>query len=287
MTEESNKNREPEIIIRRILVALDTSTHSLAALEAAARLAEAMEAELVGLFVEDVNLLRLAALPFAQEICWPSTAGRRLDERKMEHDLRLRASQARRALALAAEKIEVEWSFRVVRGAVTDEVLNASAEVDLISLGRASRSLTARVRLGSTARAAAIEGKRSVLLARHGADLEQPLVITYDGSPSAVRALAAAATLAQPNDTNLIVLIMADDPDHAPGLAEEASEWLERRVVHAEYRYLPPDDGSNLIEALYRERCGLVILGGELQLLQGDMLARILDELECPILLVR
>ncbi|HSM56356.1 MAG TPA: universal stress protein [Candidatus Sulfomarinibacteraceae bacterium] len=287
MTEESTNNREPEIVIRRILVALDTSTHSLAALEAAARLAVAMEAELVGLFVEDINLLRLAALPFAREICWPSTAGRQLDERKMERDLRLRASQARRALALTAEKVEVQWTFRVVRGAVTDEVLSAAADADLISLGRASRSLTARVRLGSTARAAAVKGERSVLLAREGADLEQPLVVTYDGSSSAGRALAAAARLAQPNDTNLIVLIMADDPDEAPRLAEEASDWLERRVVHAEYRYLPPDDGSNLIEALYRERCGLLVLGGELQLLKGDMLGRILDELDCPILLVR
>ena len=49
--------RELEPTIRRILVALDASPHSLAALEAASELADALKAELVGIFVEDVNLL--------------------------------------------------------------------------------------------------------------------------------------------------------------------------------------------------------------------------------------
>ncbi|MGB7837261.1 MAG: universal stress protein, partial [Terrimicrobiaceae bacterium] len=58
--------------IRRILVALDASAHSRAALEAACELALGLDAELSGLFVEDINLLRLAQLPFASEISYPS-----------------------------------------------------------------------------------------------------------------------------------------------------------------------------------------------------------------------
>ncbi|MBK7177644.1 MAG: universal stress protein [Chloroflexi bacterium] len=57
--------------IQRILVALDASPHSLAALEAAIDLAERLDAELQGLFVEDINLLRLAQLPFARELRYP------------------------------------------------------------------------------------------------------------------------------------------------------------------------------------------------------------------------
>ena len=52
--------RELEPTIRRILVALDASPHSQAALQAASELAAALKAELVGIFVEDVNLLHLA-----------------------------------------------------------------------------------------------------------------------------------------------------------------------------------------------------------------------------------
>lgn len=289
MTDEEQDRTEerPELVIRRILVALDTSTHSLAGLDAAARLAAAMEAELVGLFVEDINLLRLAALPFAREISWPSTAGRQLNEEVMERELRLLASQARRALAYAAEQVEAEWTFRVVRGIVAREVMNAALEADLLTLGRASRSPMARVRLGSTARAAVNQAPHSVLLAREGADLEKPIIVTYDGSPSAGRAVSTAAIMAQPHDTNLVVLVMAQNPDQAPQLAEQVSGWLDRRVPHTEYRYLPPDNGRNLVEALSREDCGLVVLGGESPLLRGEAIQQLLDELRCPVMLVR
>lgn len=276
-----------ELTIRRILVALDTSTHSMAALEASARLAASIEAELIGIFVEDVNLLRLAKLPFSKEVTWPSAARRALSEEDMEQELRLRASQARRALAYAAEEAEAEWSFRTVRGTVTEEVLKAALEADLLSLGRASRPLTKRVRLGSTARAAADKARRPVFLARKGVDPQQPIVVTYDGSPVGMRGLAAAVQMAQTNESNLIVLIMADDADDAPQLAEEASTWLDKRVAHAEYRYLPNDDRENLAFELQREECGLVILAGESPLLQGKALRRLLDELDCPALLVR
>lgn len=284
---EQETEKEPTLTIQRILVALDASTHSLAALEAAARLAGSLEAELIGLFVEDINLLRLAALPFAQELSWPSAAGRQLTEERMERDLRLRASQARRALVFAAEEAECEWSFRVVRGAVTNEVLAAALEADLLSLGRASRTLTKRVRLGSTAQAAAANAPRTVLLARQGADLEQPIVVTYDGSEVGARGLAAAVYMAQSSETNLIVFVMTDDPETAPQLAERANEWLQHRVAHAEYRYLPVENGGTLVETLQREKCGLVILSGESPLLRGDELQYLLDELDCPIMLVR
>ncbi len=55
--------RELEPTIRRILVALDASPHSQAALEAASDLADALKAELVGIFVEDVNLFERSLNP--------------------------------------------------------------------------------------------------------------------------------------------------------------------------------------------------------------------------------
>lgn len=283
----SSEENQHELVIRRILVAVDTSAHSLAALDAAARLASSMEAELTGLFVEDVNLIRLAALPFAKEICWPSSSRRVIDEVRMERELRLLASQARRALATAAEKVNAEWVFRVVRGTVTEEVLNAALEADLLSLGRASRPLTRRVRLGSTAQAVAIQAPRSVLIARKGADPELPIVVTYDGSDAGARVLNAAVRMSQVNDTNLIVLVMADDAVEAPQLAERASHLLGDRVAHAEYRFLPTNGDENLTDLLARETCAMVVLGGENRLLQGRRLYQLLDDLDCPVLLVR
>ena len=55
-----------EVTIQRILVAVDASPPSFAALEAAVELAATLGAELIVLFVEDIALLRLAESPFFQ-----------------------------------------------------------------------------------------------------------------------------------------------------------------------------------------------------------------------------
>ena len=52
----------------RILVALDASPYSHAAIEVATILAADLRAELQALFIEDIDLLRLAALPFTREV---------------------------------------------------------------------------------------------------------------------------------------------------------------------------------------------------------------------------
>lgn len=83
--------QESEFVVRRILVALDVSQHSLAALEAAVKLAARMQAELLGLFVEDLNLLRVAGLRSARQIRYPSATAEPLDLAAMERDLRVRA----------------------------------------------------------------------------------------------------------------------------------------------------------------------------------------------------
>ena len=55
--------------IKRILVPLDASMHSQAALKAGIKLAASFKAQLIALFVEDIHLLQLSELSFAREIC--------------------------------------------------------------------------------------------------------------------------------------------------------------------------------------------------------------------------
>src|SRR5262245_55288088 len=166
---------EREPTIQRILVALDASQHSLAALEAASELAEALRAELVGIFVEDVNLLHLAGLPFVREIEYPSGTARPLDGSSMERALRIQADQVRQILIGVAARHRIRWSFRVVRGQVANELLSAAQEADLLALGRASLASTRRVRLGTTARVVVAQAPRPILLLQRGHAICQPV----------------------------------------------------------------------------------------------------------------
>ena len=281
------KESKRDFTIQRILVALDASTHSLAALKAAAELAASLHAELIGLFVEDENLLHLAGLPFAHEVRTPSAASEPIDSDKMEQDLHLQASQARYALEEAAERVNARWSFKVVRGQVTTAVLAEALKADLLAMGRVSRPLMRRSRLGSTARAASVGMQRSVLLMPQSGELNYPVLVTYDGSKAAKQALMAATRLAQSSGDMLNVLLLYETEEEAETLQKEATDWLEDRGLTADYHLLPQatvTELTRLVEAA--ENCVLV-LGGEDQLMRAESIQELLNKTDCPVMLVR
>ena len=118
--------------IRRVIVGLHPALQSRALLEAALELAERMEAELVGLFVENQDLLYFAGLPFAREVGFASAIRRTLDVASMERSLRALAKEAQQTLASVAGRTPVQWSFRVVRGLPAAELLAVAEEFDLV-----------------------------------------------------------------------------------------------------------------------------------------------------------
>lgn len=127
---------------KRVLIALDASAQIPKALEKAFELALNEHAELVGLFVEDINLFRTAELPFAREIIFPAATQGTFDTAKLERELRVRANQISRAISRLAEQSSLRWSFQVVRGSVPEELASAASSVNFLLL--ASRSLRVR-----------------------------------------------------------------------------------------------------------------------------------------------
>jgi nucleotide-binding universal stress UspA family protein len=283
----SGPEREaPEFHIRRILVALDASTRSLAALEAAAALAAGLEAELSGLFVEDVELLRLAAAPAASHLLFPSATEQALDRLRMESELRAQAERARRELARAAERAHVRWSFRTVRGEVATEVLLAAAEADLLTLGRAGWSLARALRLGSTARAAVAGVQTSLLLAHRRILPNLPVLAVYDPAPSARDACRLAARLAKATSNQLIVFVPSPEPRVDPQIAAEIARDVETEGL--QLRFLPVDsrDISKFVRAVQEGRAGLVVIGGRNPLLEENAIERLVCETDSALLIV-
>jgi nucleotide-binding universal stress UspA family protein len=279
--------REFEPTIRRIVVALDASIHSLAALEAASTLADVLGAELVGVFVEDINLLRLAGLPFARELSAWSPLERPLDQLAMERQLRLQAEKVRQALAGAATRRHLRWSFRIVRGQVAAELLTAAAEADLLALGKASWTTTRHVRLGSTAREVIAQASHAILLLQQGATICPPIQAVYDGSPAGVRALATAARLATATGGGLTVIILADAADAAQRLEQEAAEHLRAWQAQASFRHLVHPSAEDLAGFIRSTGGGTLVMSAQHPLLAGEGLSTVLDAIECSALLVR
>lgn len=112
--------------ITRIVVGLDPRHR--ASFDDLARHASALQAELLGLFVEDEQLLRFAELPFAREIGYPSATRRPIDRASVERAFRLKAEDLRRACARASQTCSISWSFRVARGALAEQLFAAVSE---------------------------------------------------------------------------------------------------------------------------------------------------------------
>jgi nucleotide-binding universal stress UspA family protein len=268
---------------RRILVALDASRTSLDALRAAAALAARLGAELTGLFVEDENLLRLAGLPVARQLSVHGGTGRPVAD--IEGELRALAARAREAVAAAAAPHRISWSFRVARGQVAVEVVSAAGEADLLVLGWAGHRVAGRRGPGETARAAAARSPSSVRILSRDVQVGRPLLVAWDGSPGAARALDLAARREAAGRGTMTLLLAAPERTAGARLLEEARGRLGRREP-------PPSRHAGPRPAdLLRAAAGpgaLLVLGAESALPGGPAgLKAFLDEVSCPVLLAR
>lgn len=275
----------PEVTIRRILIAIDASPHSMAALHAAAELASHLGAELVGLYVEDINLLRMAELPFSREVSYYSATLRLVNRDEIEKEIRGQARRARLAFSTIAERKHVRSSFRVTRGVITTELLQAAAEVDLVTMGKAGWSR--QKQMGSTARLVVAQAPQQTLVLQYGARLRMPLGVVYDGSHMSRKALASSASIIHRGDDYLIVFILANEFEQARSLQSELRNWQNQSNVEARFRWLIGKDGHKLMELIRSEDLGTLVLPGESEVLSLEALSAIVNNSDIPVLVVR
>ena len=226
-------------IVRRVLVALDASRQSLLALDAAARLAEWHDAELQGLYVEDINLIRLASLSVSREISPTLPSTDPIDSRLLARRLSSSAAEAEHCLAEAAGRRHVRWDFRVERGDVTAVISNAARDADIVALGRAGTGTSGRGRLGSTARALAFRQSQSVIVIQAPLTSGRAVVALFDGSAASARAVRASAQLSKHLATRLVIFVpVGDDIDPArrSQLLEDAAQLVSDPDCSADVR---------------------------------------------------
>jgi nucleotide-binding universal stress UspA family protein len=275
----------PEHGIERILVALDPSEHSRAALRAAARMAARLDAELTGLFVEDVNVRRLAELPFIQEVGLFTGTCRRVETQQLSRQLQVQAGRMRRQFTISTRAVETQCTFRAVRGRVAREVLRAAAEADVVVLGKGSWSAFETEHLAPDVRQVLSEAPASTLVLRAGTEVEPPMRVVYDGTFLGDRALSIAAMLAE--DGHLMVFVLADDPDRAARLREAASERLKGRELELSFQTLTESSVSRLAYLVAHEERGTLVMPADPEALQDEAVLDFLDETGAPVLLVR
>jgi nucleotide-binding universal stress UspA family protein len=218
-------------VISRLVVALDASPCSRQVLRTAARIAAGFGAHLESIFVEDINLLQVTDLPICQEVIIGSATIRPLDRPALERDFRTLTEQVEAWTAALAQEHDINWRFQVRRGNVTQELMSAASQGDLLGLGRFGWSLFPQPsRLGSVARTLITEHPFPLLLLDREIRPGQPVLAIFDGSPADTERLMMAAELAKIYQSRLTVLLEADHERAASARQRQAETLLAERT---------------------------------------------------------
>ncbi len=164
MTADSDK----PTTLRQILVAIDTSAHSRAALEAAATLAKIMEADIRGLFVQEEHWGHVSRLPSVQAINELTGKTQTLEEDSLRQQINSLKNRLRRELKYISQRHEIAHSWETKQGRVAEKILEAAKDVDLITIGCRGRSFFQQKKLGSTAKKVIQRAEKPVLILQKG-----------------------------------------------------------------------------------------------------------------------
>jgi nucleotide-binding universal stress UspA family protein len=260
---------------RHIMVTLDASESGRPALQTAVRLAALLGAELDGVFVEDINLIRLAELPFLREVSPWSLAGEAINTQRIQRELRTLARHAEKMLEQVAREMNVPWSFQVWRGRAEAASLARAFSADILSLGRISSLVSSRT--WAAARPHQRQPRETVT----------SISVLFSDSEQAARGLTTACSLAKDLNTGLTVLMPEYLTEVMPALQEKARTLLEQHGQTARFVQIRGTGAQSLVQAAGTPGTGTLILEAEHPLLQQAGLDRHLETLFCSVLLVR
>lgn len=268
----------------RVLVLLDGSRMSYAALQAAAEIAAFTGADVLGVFVEELNLLRSAGYGFAREVGASSGVSRPFDPAGVEQRMQRLAGQVQRALAGAVAPYGGRQSLSIARGHVIDEVLALAGPRDLLVLGRVGWSSAPGVRLGSTAKGLVHRSPGRVLLWCENRALPQGRVVIFlnDHRDANSRAVQAAAEVIR-HSRRPVTLLLGTGTDMLPEERQGILRDLGIRESDLRVRSLPSSDPATVAGILRQERAVQLVLSRDCTLLQEPGAERLLVALNLPV----
>lgn len=251
-------------VIKRILVSVDSGGFSSSAMQSAVMLASRLQADLCGLFIEDQELLELARLPFTREITLHTTQSRDLSGAAIERHFIVMANQMRLTLEKLAKTSDVVCSFRTIRGAHLESVINESDDFQLLLLLPKKR-LTERTHQGvSTGKARSI-------------------VLFHDGSTPMSNIVQVIKSLNDNETMKKLLVLTTMKPD-----AEEILNELPSTHYQINFQQVQGYDIRDIVNRVKQESAGLVILPlGYILLQQREAFRKLIDAFSCPIILMR
>lgn len=229
----------------RVLLAFDHGGPATQPLATARTLIETLGGELAGLFVEDVNLLRVAALPFTREVGAISGISRPIELPDVERALRAQAEAAKQLLSELAVELSVPWSFRVERGHVLQSVLAQMTE--------SVAAVLIPPRLSHRFAPATGPRIRRPRAARH-------LLVVWDRSSSETQTLAIALRLAEAQHAKVTLVVLGNELSASDSPPQALASLLASTPPGFRILSLPRSEAAVLARQLRAAGSDLLVL---------------------------
>jgi hypothetical protein len=238
----------------RIIVTVDAQSHLPSAIELAVAMAVARNNSLHGLFVEDMDLISVARLPFTQEVTLQAGIPRALDDQQLRRSMASVASRFQQLLMQQAERSALACSYGTVRGRKQSLQLGDAEHSDLFIVGQPQRE-----------RVPALHSLRFLLLANRNTQMPavlEPLIVGNQDQP--------------------IELLLLSDPGHKTAHPVPAIDELLRKYPNVIPIHLGRDQLPQILLSP-QLRTDAVIIDRQAD---AELVGQVLRLATCPVIVV-
>jgi len=275
-------------MLKSILVGLDGSPSGTTAIELGIEWAKKFNALLVGLGIVDEVSIRTPEVE-------PLGSGYYKHERDEEL-----VQKARQAVAQLLEQFGVRCaaanvSFNLLEesGSPADEILRESQRYDLVLFGHDTHFRFGMAdRPDETPENVLKRGSRPVVIAPPKLDSGSTVVLAYDGSPHADRALQAFQASGLDLEEEVCIFSTDSDPQAAARQAQRAAEFLRLHRINAVADAVGPVDSvpQSIVAEVRRRNARLLVMGAYghslvREYLLGSTTAAVLKDSPVPVFL--
>jgi nucleotide-binding universal stress UspA family protein len=277
-------------MIKSLLVPVDSSEYARSALQQALGVARPCGGRIVGLHVLDIRLLEM---PFYLDHTYSFEA---IPPTMMPLDAieryRLKGESVLNDLKDTVESAGVEVETITEEGVPAQVIAGMGKTYDLVVMGKRGESAKwGTGLLGPTAESVVRRSDVPVLLAEEDPRTLRRMMLMFDGSAPATRALKLVADLVACGRPELLVLTVDDDEARGKATQGEAAAYLESAGVEASYMVRPGRPDKVAPKILEDELIDLLVLGTKgysilFELILGSTAEHLMRVVRLPVLLV-
>lgn len=194
-------------------------------------LADFLQLDLLGLFLDDPSLQRLAGIPFAREFRPFAGGWRPLQGEQVARESELAARQAERAFGEAARRLARQFQFEVRRDSVAQALRTLSRTTDIVMVAEPPSAVERATQQFYWFTEAAFHSPAAVLLVPTSALRRTGPIVAIAARPDD-RSIETAAAIASSAGGPLIVLSAYSAEEGAAALGEIRDTGLSVHSVH-------------------------------------------------------